>query len=198
MGASKLKLGLVHVRRTSTRYYELDREHLYHMTAMRHLKDRESKQVIREFISHFPSAADLLNLTKQLEELPMEDASVFFADGKPWILRTKGILIPSLKFDAFITSLPKIIVDMGAVPHIANGAPIMRPGIRQLEGHFSKGDLVAILDERHRKTLALGVTEMDSETMQMVTKGRVIDNIHYVGDLVWNLLARRVPSSTHG
>lgn len=162
------------------------------MAAMRHLKDRESKQIIKEFINHFPSSADLLN-SKHLEELSVEDTSVFFADGKPWILRTKGILIPSLKFDAILATLPKIIVDMGAVPHVANGAPIMRPGIRQLEGHFSKGDLVAILDEKHRKTLALGVAGMDSETMQSVTKGRVIDNIHYVGDLVWNSLAKKVP-----
>jgi PUA-domain protein len=163
------------------------------MAALRHLKDRESKQIIKEFTSRFPLSADLLNSTKHLEELSVEDVSVFFADGKPWILRTKGILIPSLKFDAVITALPKIVVDMGAIPHIANGAPIMRPGIRQLEGHFSKGDLVAILDEKHRKTLALGVAGMDSETMQSMTKGRMIDNIHYVGDVAWNSMVKKVP-----
>jgi len=160
------------------------------MAAMRHLKDRESKQIIKEFINHFPSSADLLNSTEHLEELSVEDTSVFFADGKPWILRTKGNLIPSLKFDAILATLPKIIVDMGAVPHVVNGAPIMRPGIRQIEGQFSKDDLVAVLDEKHRKTLALGVALMDSEIMRSMTKGRMIDNIHYVGDLVWDSYAK--------
>jgi PUA-domain protein len=163
------------------------------MAALRHLKDRESKQIIKEFTSRFPSSANFLNSTKHLEELSVEDTSVFFADGKPWILRTKGILIPSLKFDALLVTLPKVIVDMGAIPHVANGAPIMRPGIRQLEGHFSKGDLVAILDEKHRKTLALGIAGMDSETVQSMTKGRMIENMHYVGDVAWSSMVKKFP-----
>ena len=92
----------------------------------------------------------------------------------------------SLKFDAVLNTLPKVIVDMGAVPHVANGAQIMRPGIRQIEGRFVKDELIVILDEKYRKTIALGIAEVDSETMQSMTKGRVINNIHYVGDLLWN------------
>jgi PUA domain protein len=62
----------------------------------------------------------------------------------------------------------------------------MRPGVSRIEGQFAKDELIVILDEKYRKTIALGIAEVDSETMQSMTKGRVINNIHYVGDPVWN------------
>ena len=152
---------------------------------MRHLKDRESKQVIREFMNQFPSSTKTLDSVKHLEEEMAEDSVVFFADGKPWIVRVQGRLLPSLKYDVVLDTLPKIVVDMGAVPHVANGAHIMRPGIRQIEGQFDKDDLVAICDEKYRKIIALGIAEEDAESMRSMTKGHVIANIHYVGDPLW-------------
>ncbi|MGA2783444.1 MAG: PUA domain-containing protein [Candidatus Bathyarchaeia archaeon] len=156
---------------------------------MRHLKDRETKQIIKDFTTKYPSSVEQLSFVEHLEELTTEDALVFFADGKPWILRTTKGLLPSLKFEAMLKTFPKVIVDMGAVPHIANGAQIMRPGVRSIEGQFAKDELVVILDEKYRKTIALGISEVDSETMKSMTKGRVINNIHYVGDPVWNAFA---------
>ena len=152
---------------------------------MRHLKDRESKQIIKEFVNQFPSSKESLISVKHLEEEMVEDSLVFFANGKPWIVRVQGRLLPSLKYDLMLVTLPKIVVDMGAIPHVANGAHIMRPGIRQIEGQFSKDDLVAICDERFRKIIALGLAEHDSDSMRSMTKGRVIANIHYVGDPLW-------------
>jgi PUA domain protein len=156
---------------------------------MRRLKDREFKQVIRDFTLKYPASSTILSFVDYLDELIIEDARVFFANGKPWILHTKNGLLPTLKFDALLSTLPKVIVDMGAVPHVANGAQIMRPGIRQIEGQFLKDQLIAILDEKYRKTIALGIAEVDSEHMQSMTKGRVIDNVHYVGDLLWKRFA---------
>ena len=152
---------------------------------MRHLKDRESKQIIKDFTTRFPASMKSLDLVKHLEEETVEDNLVFFADDKPWIVRIQGRLFPSLKYDQVLVTLPKIVVDMGAVRHIANGAQIMRPGIRQIEGHFNRDDVIVIEDERYRKMIALGVAETDSEQMRSMTKGRVIANIHYVGDPLW-------------
>ena len=154
---------------------------------MRHLKDRESKQIIKEFMIRFPSSMESLDSVKHLEEEMVEDSLVFFTDGKPWIVRVQGRLLPSLKYDQVLVTLPKIVIDMGAVPHIANGAHVMRPGIRQIEGQFNNDDVVDIMDEKHRKIIALGIAEKDSETMRSMTKGRVISNIHYVGDSLWKL-----------
>ena len=156
------------------------------MAKLRHLKDRESKQLIREFTDRFPLSMTILSTAKHLEEHVIEDGAVIFVDGKPWIVRSQGRLYPSLKNEPVLNTLPKIVVDMGAIPHITNGAQIMRPGIRRIEGEFSKDDLVSIIDEKYRKIIALGVAEMDSDMMKTQIKGRVISNIHYVGDPLWN------------
>lgn len=159
------------------------------MVDRRRLKDREFKEVIKDFMYRFPESSTPLSTVNYFEELIIEDARVFFSNGKAWILQTKSGFLPSLKFDGLLSILPKVIVDMGAVPHVANGAQIMRPGIHQIEGQFSKGQVVAILDEKHRKTIALGIAEVDSYEMQSMTKGRVINNVHYVGDILWKAYA---------
>jgi PUA domain protein len=155
------------------------------LPAKRHLKDKEARQLLREFIERFPSSESTLKSAKSFEELTVEQSVIFFADGKPLILRKQGVLFPSLKFDELINAMPCVVVDMGAVAHVANGAQIMRPGITQFKGEFAKEELVVIVDEKFNKAIALGIAEMDSEAMKSLTKGRVINNIHYVGDELW-------------
>jgi len=156
------------------------------MSVLRHLKDKEVKQVVREFVTSFPVATEKLDAVNHLQELIVGDGSVFFADGVPILIRRNNSWIPSLKFQTVLDSLPKIIVDMGAVPHVANGAQIMRPGIRLISDAFKKGDFVVIQDERFKKTIAVGVADLDSESMRAAVRGKVITNLHYVGDDFWN------------
>ena len=156
------------------------------LSSLRHLKDKEAKQILREFFTRFPVASEKLNLGSHLQELVVSDGSVFFADDTPILVRKDAFWIPSLKFQVVLNSLPKIIVDMGAIPHVTNGAQIMRPGIRLISGSFNKGDLVAVQDERFKKTIAIGAADLDSESIRSVTKGKVITNLHYVGDDFWN------------
>jgi PUA-domain protein len=156
------------------------------LRAKRRLKDSEARQVFREFVDRYPLSEQKLKSAKEFEELIVEGGgAVVFVDGRPLILRTKEVLLPSLKFDELVGSLPKVVVDMGAVPHVVNGAKVMRPGIRQLSSAFAKGDLVAIADEKFGKVIALGVAEMDSEAMKSIEKGKAVANVHYVGDMFW-------------
>jgi PUA domain protein len=155
------------------------------LPAIRHLKDKEVRQLIKEFTERYPSSAQVFGLGKDVEELPVEGDSVFFVNGRPLILRTKHGLFPSLKFEEFVNLLPKVVVDMGAVAHVANGAQIMRPGIKEIKGEFAKGDLLVIVDEKFGKALALGIADMDSGAMKSMSRGRVIANVHYVGDELW-------------
>jgi PUA domain protein len=150
-----------------------------------HLKDREVRQLLKEFVQKYPSVEHSLRSAANFEELSVDKSSVFFVDGAPLILRTLGSLLPSLRFDELIDALPKIVVDMGAVAHVVNGAQIMRPGIRQFGNDFAKGDLVVIVDEKFGKKIALGLAETDSQAMKSLGKGRVITNLHYVGDELW-------------
>jgi malignant T-cell-amplified sequence len=149
------------------------------------LKDKEVRQLLKEFVEKYPSVERSLRSAENFEELSVDKSSVFFVDGAPLILRTMGGLLPSLRFDELIDTLPKIVVDMGAVAHVVNGAQIMRPGIRQFSNDFAKGDLVVIVDEKFGKKIALGLAETDSRAMKSLGKGRVITNLHYVGDELW-------------
>jgi len=155
------------------------------LPASRHLKGKEVRSLIREFTQHYPAASSTLEEASNFEELIVEDGAIIFVDGKPLILKVRGFFLPSLRFDELISTLSKVVVDMGAVAHVANGAQIMRPGVTQIKNSFSKGDLVVIQDEKFGKAIAIGVAEMTSSEMQAVSKGKVISNIHYVGDTFW-------------
>lgn len=155
------------------------------MPPKKHLKDKEAKQLLREFTQRYPSSESLLGSGREVEEQEVGENSIFFLNGKPLILRTKFGLLPSLKFDEFLNVLPRIIVDMGAVSHLVNGANVMRPGIRDIRKDFSKGDLLVIADEKFGKSIALGQADMDSSAMKTASKGKVIANLHYVGDELW-------------
>lgn len=110
---------------------------------------------------------------------------IIFVDNRPLILQTKHGPVPSLKFDEVINALPKVVVDMGAVAHLANGAHLMRPGIREIRGDFQKGDMIAIVDEKFGKAIALGTADFDSASMRALSKGKVVVNVHFAGDAYW-------------
>ena len=127
-----------------------------------------------------------MHSAKDFDELTVGADTVYFVDGTPLIIRTKAGLLPSLKFLEAVNSLPHVVVDMGAVAHIANGADVMRPGVRDVRRDFVKGDLVVIADEKYGKPIALGLAEVDAMELRSVTKGKVIRSVHYVGDELWN------------
>jgi len=152
---------------------------------MRRLKDKEVKGLLREFICRYPNTEESLASVESFDELSVGEEMVYFGNNSPLILRRKIGLLPSLKFDKCVQSLPRVVVDMGAVAHVANGADIMRPGIRDIPSNFGNGDLLVIVDEKYSKPLALGLAEVGSTEMKSMTKGKVIRNVHFVGDELW-------------
>jgi len=83
-----------------------------------------------------------------------------------------------------------VIVDMGAVKFVTNGADIMAPGIVDADKNISENDLVWICDETHHKPLAVGIAVMSGEQMVSEQNGKAIKTIHYVGDSLWNFVAK--------
>ncbi|MBN1385524.1 RNA-binding protein [Candidatus Woesearchaeota archaeon] len=107
-------------------------------------------------------------------------------DGAPVCLVSGDIILPTLK--AIISRgirMSRVVVDMGAVKFVASGADIMRPGIVSFDD-FHDGALVLVVDEKHGKPLAVGQAKYSSGEMKRIDKGKVIRNIHYVGDRIWN------------
>ncbi|MBU1111594.1 MAG: DUF1947 domain-containing protein [Nanoarchaeota archaeon] len=99
----------------------------------------------------------------------------------------KDQLVPSLKLLQTNMLLKTVTVDMGAVKFVVNGADIMRPGIIKIEEGFNEGDFIAIVDMNNLKPLATGKALFNSEQMQQMSLGKVIQNVHFVGDEIWKL-----------
>ena len=81
-----------------------------------------------------------------------------------------------------------VVVDMGAIRFVTNGADIMAPGIIDADEDIKVGDLVWISDERHRKPLAIGSALIDGVAMKSQSLGKAVKNIHWVGDKLWNYI----------
>jgi PUA domain protein len=111
---------------------------------------------------------------------------------KPLMFRVSEDVYPTLVFDEFLKTLPKMVVDMGAIRHVCNGADIMAPGIVRIEGEFTKGALVLVVDVQHGKRLALGEAQLGAEDAKAVKKGIVVKNVHFVGDEIWNAMRELV------
>ncbi|HLD72528.1 MAG TPA: PUA domain-containing protein [Candidatus Nanoarchaeia archaeon] len=97
-------------------------------------------------------------------------------------------LIPTLKnLQRNNHILKQIAVDMGAVKFMVKGADLMRPGIVEIEPGFKKDDFIVIVDVNNRKPLAVGIALFSSEEIQVQPGGRVVKNIHYLGDEIWEI-----------
>jgi PUA domain protein len=121
------------------------------------------------------------------DKVELVDDSVYYVNDRISFFRVNEKIIPSLKLvlDGKI-SLKNILVDMGAVKFIVSGADIMRPGIVSIEENIAKGDIICIVDEKNKKPLAVGEALFDIITMNSMTSGKVVKNLHYVGDKYWN------------
>lgn len=95
-------------------------------------------------------------------------------------------LLPCLKLLIKKNFLNTIVVNMGAVPFVAKGADIMRPGIVGVDADVEEGSLVVIADENNMKPLALGEALFSKSEMEDLETGKMVLNLHYVGDDIWN------------
>jgi len=160
------------------------------------LKERDSKPLIEQ-LRNLPGLSSLSSKS-HVELEAVKDGEVVFVDGQPLALRSGGELIPVLVNTVTLKDLPRVVVDMGAVPHVVSGADVMAPGIRRVEGDFSANSLLVVEDEKYGKPLAVGRALVDSETLAATKKGKVIKNLHYVGDLTWEtvkVFSRQAPAS---
>ena len=126
---------------------------------------------------------------KDQVELIEDQYKVILINKKPSFFYFDKQLVPTLKFLQENNILKKITIDMGAVKFIVNGADIMRPGIVEIEAGILKDELVSIIDKNNQKTLAVGIALFSSAEMKGMSLGKVIKNIHYVGDELWKMEA---------
>jgi PUA domain protein len=154
------------------------------MIRKRHtIKKKKGRQLLKKIIDLFGSLE-----AKKFEVAEYDEMTIYILDDKIEFVEGKEGIHPVLT-SSVIERIPSVIVDMGAVPYICNGADVMAPGISDINTPFEKKELVIIRDITHRKILAIGRAKMSSEEIKLHKKGKVISNIHYVGDNLWQIVS---------
>lgn len=155
---------------------------------LRHsLKAKEAKQILTEASEKLKVDLGVISGAKpNVEVAEAGFGIVYLVNQKPILYKAGVSILPTLLFAELHARMPKVVVDMGAVPYVCKGADTMAPGIVRVEGDFSKGDLVLIVDVKHGKALALGEALYDAEAVRQAKQGAVVKNLHYVSDRIWN------------
>ncbi|MFW9919033.1 MAG: DUF1947 domain-containing protein [Candidatus Thorarchaeota archaeon] len=154
----------------------------------RHLLKRKQQKAELEKIENALGTTVNIDDKTQLETGVLDDGThVLLYQNEILFFEKEGRLFPTLH--ALLKDMirvPRIAVDMGAIRFVVNGADIMRPGVITIEDTVRKDGVVAIVDERHGKPLAVGISTMDAEEMRACTKGKVVLSAHYVNDHLWD------------
>jgi len=115
------------------------------------------------------------------------DDLLVYKDKVPVFFLVDKVPVPTLRsLLNEVISLPKLVVDMGAIKFVTSGADIMRPGITKVPEGVAKGLFVVIVDENNSKPLAVGSLLFSSDEISAKTTGKVVKNLHYVGDAIWS------------
>ena len=122
---------------------------------------------------------------KEIQVVEIEENSSLLIGEDFLAIRLDQNILPLLTKEEALKSFPSVSVDMGAVKFVCNGAKVMRPGIVQMD-EFKKDDIVVVKDSMHGKYLAVGLALTSSQEAQIMSKGPVVDNKHYISDKFWN------------
>src|SRR3989344_7629155 len=111
------------------------------------------KEVLKELAQY------KIELTKKdLIQLQEEEQKFILINKEPAFFYLQNKPLPLLKYlqhPEHQHILKKITIDMGAIKFIINGADVMRPGITAIEEGIQKDEPVVIIDQTHKKALAV-------------------------------------------
>jgi PUA domain protein len=155
------------------------------------LKDKELKQLLSQMQQKTKmNVQELFNANPQVEVAESKNATIFLINNRPLFAEKEHMIFPTLGPDDVTKFLPQVIVNMGAIPHVCNGADIMAPGVVNIKGDLKKDDFVVVVDELHQKPLAIGISLYDSEALRNLKHGKIVSNVHFVGDDLWRSLKK--------
>ncbi|MBP2045482.1 PUA domain protein [Methanobacterium aggregans] len=146
------------------------------------------KKKLKEVQEKLGVYSELIGSKSKVEIIETDLPDILLVDGEPLVMMLDGAPLPTIKgaLKMDITS-SYVVVDMGAVKFVAKGADIMSPGIVDADPSIEEGDLVVILEETHKKPLAVGRSLISGPEMVENSEGKAVKSLHYVGDEIWNL-----------
>jgi len=156
----------------------------------RFARKKEIGELRKGIEERFPPLAEVLGRKEKVEVAGTTGGyRLFLIEGKPYFFELEGEYYPLLRAVLTLSEIHSgyVVVDQGAIPHVVNGADIMRPGVVEVSEDVTKGGLVVVLEEKHGKPIALGISLWDYSDFQGESTGKCIENIHYVGDRLWEM-----------
>ncbi|MFX0096462.1 MAG: DUF1947 domain-containing protein [Candidatus Hodarchaeota archaeon] len=156
----------------------------------RHLLSSKDLRRLRESLLGLSFHTELLvPKGAKVELIHLEDMDLYAINDRIHLVRNREMIFPALH--ALLegrVKLPHVVVDTGAVPYVARGAAIMAPGIVETDKGIEIGDIVVIVDEIHKRPLAIGIALMSAIEIKTSKRGRAVDNLHHVGDTIWGFI----------
>ena len=141
----------------------------------------ETAEVIKEISSQWKVE---LPKIKNLKFHYLEDDVVIITGSGLKAIKIGDVYLPFLTETNILKKFPYVMVDMGAVKFMCNGANVMRPGITNYT-EFEKDQLVCVIEESQHKFLAIGRSCVSSIEMKTMSKGEVVKNMHFISDKYW-------------
>lgn len=151
----------------------------------RRLRERE----VRTFNDSFERVWGMRPLPEAIgvDRGSYENMDVYIAGGRVLVIAEGERLLPSIP--ALLRHRPAsryITVNMGAVPHVYNGADVMAPGVVDADISIEEGQGAWVRDERNLAPLAVGIALMPGARM-CGSRGKALRTVHHVGDRFWTL-----------
>ncbi len=145
------------------------------------------KKKLKEIKANLGVYSSLIHSKAKVEILETELPDLILIDGEPMFMILNGEPFPTLKGALKKpTDDQTVVVDMGAVKFMANGADVMSPGVVEADPNITEGDTVIVVDENHGKPLAMGKALISGDEMVNNDKGKAVKTLHYIGDKIWN------------
>ncbi len=150
-----------------------------------YLKNKKIKEIKKELGNY----ENIIPKKAQVELVKIEDyPDILLIEGEPLLMQVNNKIIPTLHAMVNEEITEKYAtVDMGAINFVIKGADIMSPGIVDADESITPGETIVIIEEKHHKPLAIGTSLITGKEMVENNKGKAIENLHYVGDSIWEL-----------
>ncbi len=153
-----------------------------------HLRKDAVEEIIRQLRDQNLEYSGLIEKGDRVEAIDTEACRLIMINGDILIFEVGGRYFPTVRGALRLENRRRFVtIDRGAVRFITRGAHVMRPGVVDYDPEIKKGDLVVIREETHRKPLAVGRALWDAQEFGSRKEGKCVENIHYVGDEIWQI-----------
>ena len=152
-----------------------------------HLSKKDKRTLFTQLADLFgEEVEDSIKRDLIIEEVKTNEGTYIVANRRIWVFEFKNKKIPTIHYlRNHAYSLPKIVVDIGAIKFITNGADVMAPGIVFFDESIKEGSIVIIHEEKANSILGVGQSLISSKDFSKTKKGKVIKNLHHLRDSIW-------------